>query len=70
MVPLLQIPVREEAKSVPPNDLCTFNNQTLPLAYLECQDIRVIIPSVELAEANLIHDILIFQVSFFYIKFN
>lgn len=65
MVPLLQIPIKEEAKSIPSNDTNTFNNQTLPLAYLECQDIRVIIPSVELAGAHPIHDILIFQVRLF-----
>ncbi|KAJ8927596.1 hypothetical protein NQ314_019923, partial [Rhamnusium bicolor] len=50
MVPLLQIPLSEEttSKTVTNNAFSTVNNQSLPLAYLDCQDIRIIMPSVEL----------------------
>ncbi|KAL1506203.1 hypothetical protein ABEB36_005605 [Hypothenemus hampei] len=41
--------------------LSTVNNQTLPLAYIECQEIRVILPSKELLDSSTIHDTMIFQ---------
>nr|CAH7751442.1 unnamed protein product [Callosobruchus chinensis] len=41
--------------------LQTVNSQVLPLAYLECQDIRVVMPSVELGSTGAMHDVIIFQ---------
>lgn len=38
----------------------SFTNQALPLAYLECHDIRLFLPSIELFDAN--HDVFVIQV--------
>ncbi|XP_072392830.1 intermembrane lipid transfer protein VPS13B [Diabrotica undecimpunctata] len=63
IVPLLEIPAHKETKvSDPSASLLDINNQNLPLAYLECQDIRIIIPSVELECKHSLHDVLLFQV--------
>ncbi|CAG9819390.1 unnamed protein product [Phaedon cochleariae] len=62
MVPLLQIPISDEPETVDSNASLNINNQLLPLAYLDCQDIRIIMPSVELGCAKATHDVIIFQV--------
>lgn len=64
LVPLLQIPLREDnaPKNLPSNAITGLNNQALPLAYLDCQDIRIVMPSVELVENGALHDVIIFQV--------
>ncbi|XP_074031826.1 vacuolar protein sorting 13B isoform X2 [Leptinotarsa decemlineata] len=62
IVPLLQIPINEEPKISSSNTTLNFNNQNLPLAYLECQDIRIIMPSVELGNSGAVHDVIVFQV--------
>lgn len=46
--------------------LTTLNNQVLPLAYLDCQDIRVIVPSADLSGIGAAHDVFIFQVNKIY----
>ncbi|XP_030768330.1 vacuolar protein sorting-associated protein 13B-like isoform X2 [Sitophilus oryzae] len=66
LIPLLNIPVKspepEKCDSVSStNFLNSVNNQTLPLAYLECQDIRVIMPSSELIGNGSLHDVMVFQ---------
>nr|CAI5821779.1 unnamed protein product [Callosobruchus analis] len=75
LVPLLEIPLSSTSSSsyepVPltaagssPSAMLlqTVNSQVLPLAYLDCQDIRVVMPSVELGGTGAIHDVIIFQV--------
>ncbi|CAG9772920.1 unnamed protein product [Ceutorhynchus assimilis] len=64
LIPLLTIPA--STNEPPKNDtsnsfLSTTNNQSLPLAYLDCQDIRVIMPSRELLGCGTFHDVLVFQ---------
>lgn len=61
MVPILQIPKSEEPKATTIGSLNFINNQTLPLAYLDCQDIRVIMPSVDIGGTGAMHDVIIFQ---------
>lgn len=39
-----------------------LNNQTLPLAYLECRGIRFLVPSIELGAAGLAQDVCMFQI--------
>lgn len=40
-----------------------LNSQTLPLAYLECKRIRIMMPSVELGASDILHDVCMFQVA-------
>lgn len=52
-IPLVNIPVstsetQKHDSFSSTNFLSTVNNLTLPLAYLDCQDIRVIMPSKDL----------------------
>ncbi|XP_076265664.1 vacuolar protein sorting 13B isoform X3 [Rhynchophorus ferrugineus] len=66
LIPLLNIPVNtldsEKPDSVSSNSfLQSINNQTLPLAYLDCQDIRIIMPSADLLGSGGLHDSLVFQ---------
>ncbi|XP_008197902.1 intermembrane lipid transfer protein VPS13B isoform X1 [Tribolium castaneum] len=46
---------------VPPKNKPTFTNQALPLAYLECHDIRLLVPSSELTGGGN-HDVFVVQV--------
>lgn len=64
LVPLLQIPLKEDSapKPITSTTVTNLNNQALPLAYLDCQDIRIVMPSVELGESGALHDVVIFQV--------
>ncbi|CAH2007814.1 unnamed protein product [Acanthoscelides obtectus] len=68
IAPLLEIPLSSEpAPLTSPSSsstllLQTVNSQVLPLAYLECQDIRVVMPSVELGSTGAMHDVIILQV--------
>lgn len=62
IAPLLEIPINQEPKNISTKTLTTLNNQVLPLAYLECQDIRVIIPSADLIGSGAAHDVFFFQV--------
>ncbi|CAH0555543.1 unnamed protein product [Brassicogethes aeneus] len=62
LVPLLQIPKPENQKAKDCNVLPYLNNQTLPLAYVDCQDIRVIMPSIDFGSDRSLHDVYVFQV--------
>ncbi|XP_056633940.1 intermembrane lipid transfer protein VPS13B isoform X1 [Diorhabda sublineata] len=63
VVPLLQIPLSKEPTILDQSTtILNANNQNLPLTYLECQDIRIVIPSVELQGSGSFHDVVIFQV--------
>lgn len=44
------------------NNKTLFSNQNLPLAYLECREIRVLVPSTELLGISTCHDVIILQV--------
>lgn len=80
IAPLLEIPIESEPRNSSTKSLTILNNQILPLAYLECQDIRIFVPSTDLAESGAAHNIFIFQVnnnvsisfllSFYYNKFS
>lgn len=59
VVPLLKIPQPKERVYDEHN---LWTNQNLPLAYLDCQDIRVIVPSSELCGKSTIHDVCLFQI--------
>lgn len=61
IAPVLEIPIIEEQKNVSTKMITILNNQVLPLAYLDCQDIRVIIPSADLAGSGAAHDVFICQ---------
>ncbi|KAG5888478.1 hypothetical protein JTB14_022106 [Gonioctena quinquepunctata] len=63
IMPLLAIPMKGEPKASSSTTVLNINNQNLPLAYLECQDIRVIMPSVEMGKSDAMHDVLVFQVN-------
>lgn len=58
LVPLLKIPHTKERIY---DEQVMWNNQNLPLAYLDCQDIRIIVPASELCAKNTMHDVCIFQ---------
>lgn len=65
LVPFIQIPVNKSGPKTS-NDASSFmtlNNQNMPLAYLECQDIRMIIPSVDLVDSLYLQDAIVFQIS-------
>jgi vacuolar protein sorting-associated protein 13B len=47
---------------VQPKKKPSFTNQALPLAYLECHEIRIIVPSVELSGSGSNHDVFVVQV--------
>jgi vacuolar protein sorting-associated protein 13B len=47
---------------VQPKKKPSFTNQALPLAYLECHEIRIIVPSVELSGSGNNHDVFVVQV--------
>ncbi|XP_050295994.1 intermembrane lipid transfer protein VPS13B [Anthonomus grandis grandis] len=65
LVPLLNIPGHtpelRKTDSTNVNFLSSVSNQTLPLAYLDCQDVRVIMPSKELCGSGTLHDVLVLQ---------
>lgn len=63
IAPLLEIPLNRETRTVSSKMLTAINNQMLPLAYLDCQDIRVIVPSADLVGNGAAHDVIIFQVN-------
>ncbi|XP_066257341.1 intermembrane lipid transfer protein VPS13B isoform X1 [Euwallacea similis] len=67
MIPLMTNPIGTseslKSESIPNTNISsTLSNQTLPLAYLDCQEIRVIMPSKELLGGGVLHDTIIFQV--------
>ncbi|KAH0999222.1 hypothetical protein HUJ04_005426, partial [Dendroctonus ponderosae] len=65
LIPLLNIPANAPEPRKPDvssmGGLSTINNQTLPLAYLDCQDIRVIMPSKDLIGSGTFYDTVVFQ---------
>ncbi|CAG9862165.1 unnamed protein product [Phyllotreta striolata] len=64
IAPVLKIPVKSGGKSskIAGNALSNFTNQNLPLAYLECQDIRVVLPSKNLVDSLALQDCLVVQI--------
>lgn len=60
--PLVEMSALASEKNKDSNWLLEINNQNLPLIYLECQGIRIIIPSLELDGTGAEHDVCIFQV--------
>ncbi|XP_060527776.1 intermembrane lipid transfer protein VPS13B isoform X2 [Cylas formicarius] len=64
LIPLSVMPFVDDKTepSTTSNTSLTLNNQTLPLAYLECQDIRFIFPSACLSGNTSSHDVAICQI--------
>lgn len=60
--PLMNVPVKHQKSEGTTNILKYLNSSCLPLAYLECHGIRVIIPSVELGGRGVEQDVCMFQV--------
>lgn len=61
--PLMDLSVADSQETVQNADvLLQINNHTLPLVYIECQSIRVTIPSGEVNVLDAEHDVCVFQI--------
>lgn len=61
--PILEIPTPSNNLPVNKSEfLMHLNSQALPLAYLECRGLRVIMPSSELGSRGAMQDVFVFQI--------